>query len=114
LLSTAVAVDMEVAAAVEGTAADLAAVAIAADLAAVAIAAGLEAAAVAVDLLVDTAVAMQVASQADTLWWVAAPAASPVDTAAADRTTLLALDTQQDFAVATLAGASRPPMHTDT
>jgi len=95
LLSTAVvAVDMA-AAAVEGTAEDLAAVAIAA---------GLEAAAIAVDLLVDTAVAMQVASQA-------APAAMPVDTAA-ERTTLLALDTQQDFAVATLAGASHPSMRT--
>jgi hypothetical protein len=89
LLSTAVvAVDMEVAAAAAGTAADLAAVVIAAD----------------------SAVAMQLASQADTLWWVA-PAATPVVTAA-DRTTLLALDTRQDFAVATLAGASHPSMHT--
>jgi hypothetical protein len=107
LLSTAVAVDMEVAAAAERTAA---AAATAADSEAAATAAGLEAAAVAVDLLVDSAVAMQLASQADTLWWVA-PAA--LDTAA-DRTTLLALDTQQDFAVVMLAEASHPPVHTDT
>lgn len=58
----------------------------------------------------DSAVVMQLASQADTQWW-AARAATPADTEA-DRTTLLALDTQQDFAGATLAEAS--PMHTVT
>jgi acetyl-CoA acetyltransferase len=112
LLSTAVvvAVDMEAAAAVEGTAADLAAAAIAAGLEAAAIAVGLEAASVAVGLPVDTAVAMQLDSQADTLWWVARAGLD----SAADRTTLLALDTQEDFAVAMLAEASHPSVHTDT
>jgi hypothetical protein len=78
LLSTAVvAVDMEVAAAVERTpadseaavtAADLEVVAAVADLEAVATAAGLQAAVIAVGLPVDSAVAVQLASRVDTLW----------------------------------------------
>ena len=98
MLNTAVVavVDMEVEAAAERTPADLAAVVMPVGLA-VAVAA-------------DSAAAVQLGSQADTRWW-AAPAATLVDTAA-DRTTLLALDTQLDFAVATLVAAS--PMHTVT
>jgi hypothetical protein len=95
LLSTPVAVDMEEVV-VERTPADSAAVVMPVGLAAPAGA--------------DSAVAVQLALQADTRWWAAPAALGTV----ADRTTLLALDTQQDFAVATLAGASHPPVHTVT
>jgi len=57
----------------------------------------------------DSAVDAGRASQVDTPWW-AAHAATPVDTMA-DRTILLALDIQADFAVAMLA---HPYMHMDT
>jgi hypothetical protein len=98
LLNTAAAVDTEVVvAAAEGMPADSAAVAV--------MPVGLAAVAAA-----DSAVVMQLASQADTQWW-AARAATPADTEA-DRTTPLGLDTRQDFAAATLVGAS--PMHTVT
>ena len=99
MLNTAavvVVVDTEVVAAAEHTPADSAAAGMPVDLAAV--------------VAVDSAVVMQLASRADTQWW-AGRAATPADTEA-DRTTLLALDTQQDSAAATLAAAS--PMHTAT
>jgi hypothetical protein len=104
LLSTAVVVDMVVVAAVavERTPADSAAAVMLVGLVEV-MPVGLAAPAGA-----DSAVAVRLALQAGTRWWAAHGA---LDTSA-DRTTLLALDTQQDFAGATLAGAS--PMHTDT
>jgi hypothetical protein len=102
LLSTAVAVDMVVVAvAVERTPADSAAAVMLVGLVEV-MPVGLAAPAGA-----DSAVAVRLALQAGTRWWAARGA---LDTSA-DRTTLLALDTQQDFAGATLAGASL--MHTD-
>ena len=96
MLSTAVvvAVDME-AGAVERTPADSAAV-MPVGLAEV--------------VAADSAAAVQLGSRADTRWW-AVLVATRVDMAA-DRITLLALDTQQGFAVVMLVEAS--PMHTVT